>query len=133
VRGFLYGLEAHTFAASQEDIDVRVRVEQASRRSVYDLANTWIITPAGRAVPLPEVPRIDDSQTYATIHRVDRQRAVTVTAETAAWLSPEAVVHKLTTADGGSAQSPLAALRHRHPGVRFELTGRQEQIAEAFS
>ncbi|MDX1682128.1 MAG: efflux RND transporter permease subunit [Phycisphaeraceae bacterium] len=123
VRGYLYGLDAHVFADRQEDVDVRVRVDEPTRRSLWAIETAWVITPTGRAVPLSEVADVDVTGTWATIKRVDRQRAITVTAETTSGISPEQVM----------ANVDLDELRRQWPGVRFELAGRQQQQAEAFA
>lgn len=123
VRGFLYGLDAHTFAEREEDIDVRVRLDEATRRSLAAVQDIWLISPAGTPVPLSEVARIEEATTYATIKRIDRQRAITVTADTAPWLSPETVTARLD----------LDELRRRYPDLLVDYGGRQEQMAEAFS
>ncbi len=123
VRGFLFGIDAHVFAERQEDIDVRVRVDEATRQSLYAIENAWLVSPAGAIVPLAEVADITETTTYATIRRVDRQRAVTVTAETATWLSPEAV----------TAELDLDEVRRAFPTLTIEYAGRQEQNAEAFA
>ena len=123
VRGFLYGLEAHTFAENQEDIDVRVRLDESSRRSLTEIQNSWVMSPAGKAVPLTEIAEIEDSVTYSTIRRVNRQRSTTVTASTVPGISPEMVLSKID----------LSALRAKHPTVKIELAGRQEQESDAFA
>ncbi|MEX2213873.1 MAG: efflux RND transporter permease subunit [Phycisphaeraceae bacterium] len=122
VRGFLYGLDAHVFAADQEDIDVRVRLSEKSRRSLYSIENSWLVSPKGKNVPLSEIADIDDSATYSTIKRVNRMRAVTVTASTIPGLSPEAVLAKVD----------LDAFRSKYPLLRVETAGRQEQQSDAF-
>src|SRR5690606_28378703 len=57
MRGALYGLDAHIFAAEREDIDVRVRLDEATRRDQIAVENIWPINPEGRPVPLTEVAR----------------------------------------------------------------------------
>jgi multidrug efflux pump subunit AcrB len=123
VRGFLFGLDAHTYAADQEDIDVRVRLDEKSRRSLTEIQNIWVMNPAGKPVPLTEIAEIQDSVTYSTIKRVNRQRATTVTASTVPGISPEMVLSKID----------LNALRLKYPGVKIELAGRQEQQSDAFA
>lgn len=132
VRGFLYGLEAHTYAAEQEDIDVRVRLDEQTRSSLADVQDIWLISPQGAMVPLSEVADIEDSQTYASIRRIDRQRAVTVTAETAIGLSPETITQRIN-ARGPDGLSMIDRIRHEHPNTTITFTGRQEQIEDAFS
>jgi multidrug efflux pump subunit AcrB len=122
VRGALYGLDAHVFNQNQEDIDVRIRVDEETRRSLRDIANLWLISPQGKAVPITEIVDIRDGLTYSTIKRVDRKRTITVTATTAAGLSPETVVAGL----------PLDAIRAEFPSVDIVLGGRQEREMEAF-
>ena len=158
LRGFLFGIDAHVYAAQREDIDVRVRLDEATRRDLAAIENLWLVNSRGRSVPLMEVARVEDAVTYATIRRVDRQRAITVSADVATGVSPEIVTTAFTTpaepentdepvgdrAEVGNdaagsmdpttaGLSPLDQLRHRFPGVKFEFTGRQEQQAEAFA
>ena len=123
VRGFLYGLEAHTYAAEQEDIDVRVRLDEKSRRSLFGVENSWLISPAGKPVPLSEVAAIDNSVTYSTIKRINRQRAVTITAETAPGIAPEQIVSQLD----------LDKVRRAYPDLIVSMAGRQEQQSDALA
>ena len=123
VRGFLFGLDAHTYASEQEDIDVRVRLDETSRRSLTEVQNSWVMSPAGKPVPLSEIAEIEDGVTYATIKRVNRKRATTVTASTLPGISPEMVL----------ANVNLDTVRAAHPKLLIELAGRQEQQADAFA
>jgi hydrophobic/amphiphilic exporter-1 (mainly G- bacteria), HAE1 family len=145
VRGFLYGLEAHVFADREEDIKVRVRLDESTRRSIHAMENSWIVAANGLLVPLSEVAVIEERSTNATIKRVDRQRAITVTAETAPWLSPEAVVTRLNTARSEThywlgvipheqrvGPSLVDEVRRAFPTLSIEFTGRQEQQRDAF-
>ncbi|MEO0474709.1 MAG: efflux RND transporter permease subunit, partial [Planctomycetota bacterium] len=95
LRGFLFGLEAHTYAEREEDIDVRVRIDEETRGSLTQVQNAWLVDPQGRPVPMRELVEIEDSSTYASINRVDRKRAVTVTAAASADASPEQIVAEL--------------------------------------
>ncbi len=122
VRGALYGLDAHVFNADQEDIDVRVRIDEETRRSLSAISNLWLISPTGESVPIIEIADIREGLTYATIKRIDRQRTITVTATTAVGLSPESVV----------AQLDLDSLRVQYPNLQLVLGGRQEREMEAF-
>ncbi len=145
VRGFLYGIDAHVFAAEQEDIDVRVRLDEQTRRSLFAIQNCWVISPAGQPVPLSEIATISESETYATIRRINRKRAVTVTADTAPGTNPETIVATLKTplTQGPSRSgmnfskpvgpSPVDALRLRYPMIDVQFVGRQEQLTDAFA
>jgi multidrug efflux pump subunit AcrB len=144
LRGFLFGLEAHTFAEREEDIDVRVRINEDMRGSLTQVQNAWLVDPQGRPVPMRELVEIEDSSTYASINRVDRKRAVTVTAAADADASPEQIVAELrqppkddegnvlTDAQGNPLPSKLDLIEAKYPGLEIGFAGRQEQMADAF-
>jgi len=144
LRGFLFGLEAHTFADREEDIDVRVRIDEDTRDSLTQVQNAWLVDPQGRPVPMRELVSIEDSATYASINRVDRKRAVTVTAAADAAASPEQIVAELKAPpkdndgnvlkdeDGRPLPSKIALIEAKYPGLEISFAGRQEQMADAF-
>ncbi|MGB0766294.1 MAG: efflux RND transporter permease subunit [Phycisphaeraceae bacterium] len=144
MRGFLFGLEAHTYADREEDIDVRVRIDEATRGSLSQVQNAWLVDPQGRPVPMRELVDIEDSSTYASINRVDRKRAVTVTAAADAEASPEQIVAELKAPpkdDDGNVRlddagrplpSKIAIIEAKYPGLEISFAGRQEQMADAF-
>ena len=123
IRGYLFGIDAHTFAADQEDVDVRVRVDEPTRRSLTAVEDAWLIAPGGRSVPLTEVADLEPATTYARIKRVDRDRTVAVTADTVPGVSPEDI----------TAQIDLDELRAKYPRLRIVYAGRQEQMGDAFA
>ncbi|MHC4384994.1 MAG: efflux RND transporter permease subunit [Planctomycetota bacterium] len=125
VRGSLFGLEPHVFSAQREDIKVRVRLDETSRRSLFAIENMYVIAPDGRRVPLGDVAEVVEDTTYAIIRRVDRKRATTVTAETTAAVNPEEVVRDLTPM--------FAEIIHNHPGIGIDMAGRQREMKKAFS
>ncbi|MCC5830481.1 MAG: efflux RND transporter permease subunit [Phycisphaeraceae bacterium] len=135
IRGFLFGLEAHVFAADREDIEVRVRLDEAARTRLATITDGWIVPtrptaepnanpdPAARAVPLSEIAEFVEGSTYSLIRRVDRNRVVTVTADTAPGFSASDIM-------GGMN---LPELSQAFPGVRIERAGQQQQEIDAFS
>ena len=123
VRGAVYGIDAHVFAHGDEEVDIRVKMGGDIRKNVGALEQLWIVTPNGISVPLVEVANITEKRGYTAIRRIDRQRTVTVTAETIEGVSPEAV----------SAQLPYEAWSNAFPDVLIKKGGRQEQQAEAFA
>ena len=125
VRGAVHGLEAHVYSADREDIDVRVMFDEESRRSVGGVEDMWVVARDGRAIPLAEIATIDEAEGSSAIRRIDRRRAVTVTAEVDAFTSPESVV---------AAMAPdLEALRASSPGISIETGGRQQDVYDAFT
>ena len=144
LRGFLFGLESHTFADREEDIDVRVRLDEATRGSLTQIQNAWLVGPQGEPIPMREMVSIEDSSTYASINRVDRKRSVTVTAAADANASPEQIVAELRQPpkdknnkvikdeNGNPLPSKLDLIEAKYPGLEIEFAGRQEQMADAF-
>ncbi|MEM6553560.1 MAG: efflux RND transporter permease subunit [Planctomycetota bacterium] len=123
VRGALFGLEAHVIVQDQEDVKVRVRLDEQTRRSLADVTSLWVIGPEGRRVPLREIAEIEDATSYSSLSRQDRERSITVSAETVPGLSPESITPKL----------PLAEVRAKYPDLTIEMSGRQENLGEAFA
>ncbi|MHC4993141.1 MAG: efflux RND transporter permease subunit, partial [Planctomycetota bacterium] len=126
VRGALFGIDAHVFSDQREDIDVRVRLDERTRRSLNAIENLWVISPTGQRVPLMEIADLADGMSYATVRRIDRERAITVTAETAPEVSPESITAQF-------AANTLPAIRAQFPRVEMKFAGRQKQMADAFS
>ncbi|MFK7759923.1 MAG: efflux RND transporter permease subunit, partial [Phycisphaerales bacterium] len=81
IQGMVFGLEAFTFAGNREDVDIRVTLPKVTKRSLSAIERQHVFTPAGVPVPLTEVATIEESQSYATVRRIDRQRAVSVQAD----------------------------------------------------
>lgn len=135
VRGYLFGLDAHVFAANREDINVRVRLTEQARQRLNTIEQGWIIpfNPAGNpglledpsmaAIPLSEVADIVDGTTFSAIRRVDRGRAITVTADTAPGFSASEIMGQLN----------IDAMSAEFPGVMIERAGAQQQEMDAFS
>lgn len=125
IRASVFGLEAYTFAGDREDVDVRVMLAEPYRRSLAKLESMHVYTPDQRPVPLAEVAHITEGEGFATVRRLDRQRAVTVTADVdRAVANPEEI-----TAD---MQTELRQLAAGAPGVRIVPRGRQEDLADSF-
>jgi multidrug efflux pump subunit AcrB len=80
VRQAFYGEEAQRIQRGRDDVRVMVRYPRDERRSVGDLENMRIRTPAGGEVPFPSVARGDWGRGFSTIRRADKQRIINVTA-----------------------------------------------------
>ena len=123
VRQAFYGEEAQRIQRGRDDIRVMVRYPRDDRRSLGNLENMRIRTPNGGEVPFGHVAEAQPGRGFASIKRVDRNRAVNVTA---------AVDPAIT-----SAGTVIADLRTRilpevlagHPGVFYTFEGAQaEQV-----
>lgn len=126
VRGAFFGLEAHTFAGNEEDVDVRVMLPEEERRSLTALEEMYVFTPGGEAVPLGEVASIEEGEGYATLRRLNRERIITVTAEVNDTVTrTEAVM--------GALRPRLSELMSKYPEVNLLERGRQEDVQDSFS
>jgi len=103
---------------------VRVRLDEDSRQSLDAIENMWVLSSTGVYAALSEIAELTEGTSYSTIRRVDRRRAVSVTADTAPGVNPEEIMPALAP--------DLARLEAEHPGVRIESAGRQRQLARAF-
>ena len=117
VRQAFYGEEAQRIQRGRDDIRVMVRYPEQQRRSLGDLESMRIRTPAGVEVPFSHVAEVRPGRGYSTIQRVDRHRAVSVTA---------AVDKSITTpgtVNADLADVVLPQILEAHPGVRYSFEG----------
>ena len=125
VRQAFYGEEAQRIQRGRDDIRVMVRYPADQRRSLGNLENMRIRTPDGGEVPFGQVAVVETGRGFASIKRVDRNRAVNVMA---------AVDDSVTT--GGAVISDLERrilpeILARYPGVFYVLEGMQAEQQEA--
>ena len=125
VRQAFYGEEAQRIQRGRDDIRVMVRYPRGDRRSLGDLENMRIRTPNGGEVPFSQVAEVVPGRGFASIKRVDRNRAVNVTASVdPAVTSAGAVIADLQT-------RILPEVLAAHPGVFYTFEGAQAEQADA--
>ena len=125
VRQGFFGEEAQRIQRGRDDIRVMVRYPAAARRSLGDLERMRIRTPAGGEVPFSTVATAELGRGFAAIKRVDRNRAINVTAEIdATKANASAVLADLEL-------EFLPALLAEYPGVRYSFEGDERQWAES--
>ncbi len=117
VRQAFYGEEAQRIQRGRDDVRVMVRYPETERRSLGDLEGMRIRTPAGAEVPFSQVARVDAGRGFSTIERVDRNRAVRVTATVDKAATTPGVVNAAIETD------VLPDILAAHPGVRFSFEG----------
>lgn len=123
VRQAFYGEEVQRIQRGRDELKVMVRYPLADRRSIADLENMRVRTPAGDEVPFQSVAEIHYGQAYSRIHRQNRQRTVTVSAD----IDPQKVQPGEIVKEISSDYIP--GLLARYPGVRYSLEGAsQEQV-----
>ena len=125
VRQAFYGEEAQRIQRGRDDIRVMVRYPRDDRRSLGDLENMRIRTPNGGEVPFSQVAQVDPGRGFASIKRVDRNRAVNVTAAVdPAITSANAVINDMRT-------RILPEVLADYPGVFYTFEGAQAEQADA--
>nr|VFJ89163.1 MAG: Multidrug efflux pump subunit AcrB [Candidatus Kentron sp. H]VFJ91228.1 MAG: Multidrug efflux pump subunit AcrB [Candidatus Kentron sp. H]VFJ97701.1 MAG: Multidrug efflux pump subunit AcrB [Candidatus Kentron sp. H] len=125
VRQAFFGAEAQRIQRGRDDVRVMVRYPLAERRSEENLARMRIRTPDGVEVPFSAVADVTVGDGFSTIRRVDRHRAVNVTAD----INKEEININQITHDLGPF---LADLGRRWPGVRYTLEGELREQRESF-
>lgn len=126
IQAMVFGLEPYTFAGDREDVKVRVTTPDRVRRSLSALESQFVYTPDGRAVPLGEVALIEEVDAESTIRRIDRRRAITVTADVnRAVANPDQLAADIKP----RLEAALADL----PTVRLIERGRQKDVQESFA
>ncbi|MFQ5701105.1 MAG: efflux RND transporter permease subunit [Acidobacteriota bacterium] len=121
VRQAFYGEEAQRVIRGRDDIRVMVRYPQEERRSLEDLEQMRIRAAGGREIPFGAVAVVQPGRGYAEIKRVDRRRAVNVTAAIDPHLASTSDI--LTTLKAEILPEILAG----HPGVMYTFEGEQAQ------
>ena len=127
VRQAFYGEEAQRIQRGRDDIRVMVRYPADQRRSLGDLENMRIRTPTGGEVPFSQVAVVEPGRGFASIKRVDRSRAVNVTA------SVDATVTSAAEINADLEARILPDVLAGHPGVHWSFEGMQAEQAEGIA
>ena len=121
VRQAFYGEEAQRIQRGKDELKVMVRYPLEERKSIADLENMRIRTPAGDEVPFQSVAEVTYGKGYSYISRLDRERTVTVSAD----IDPGKVEPQTVIASINREFMPV--LTSRYPGVRSGLEGSSEE------
>ncbi|MXY25457.1 MAG: efflux RND transporter permease subunit [Acidobacteria bacterium] len=124
VRQAFYGEEAQRIQRGRDDIRVMVRYPQDDRRSLGNLEDMRIRTPNGGEVPFSQVAEVQPGRGFASIKRIDRNRAVNVTAT----IDPATTSAAAVIADLESRVLPEVLAGY--PGVFYTFEGAQAEQTE---
>ena len=125
VRQAFYGEEAQRIQRGRDDIRVMVRYPADERRSLGSLENMRIRTPDGAEVPFGHVAVIEPGRGFASIKRVDRNRAVNITASVDENVTSSGIV--ITDL----VNRILPEVLNEHPGVIYSLEGMRAEQQDA--
>jgi len=124
VRQAFYGEEAQRIQRGKDELKVMVRYPIEERKSVADLENMRIRTPAGDEVPFREVAKIAFGKGYSRISRLDGERTVTVSANIdPERVEPQEIIRSMS-------ENFVPGLLARHQGVNYGLEGASEEQNE---
>ena len=125
VRQAFFGNEAQRLQRGRDEVRVMIRLPLADRKSLSTLDRLRIRTPEGHPIPMETVAEVKLSQGFSTIRRVDRNRAVNVTADAEKGrVNINAIAQDLTTF--------LEELIASYPGVRYTMEGEMKEQQDSF-
>ncbi len=121
------GVVASTFRGLEvdEDIDIRVLLDERFRGSLDDLLDVELATPGGYLVKLRDVADVERTRGYLSYRRHDELRTVTVYADVDNELATSQSVNQ-------KLRARFADLEERYPGIRVHFGGEFESRSEAF-
>jgi len=125
VRQAFFGAEAQRIQRGRDDVRVMVRYPREDRGSLATLDSMSIRTAEGDAVPISNITDIELGEGFATIRRIDRQRAVNVTADA----NKKEVDLNAIAKD---LKRYLDELLPQYPGVRYSFEGELREQSESF-
>ncbi len=125
VRQAFYGEEVQRIQRGTDEVKVMLRYPREKRESLGYLEQMRIRTPAGDAVPFQAVADASFGMAPSTIQRIDRLRAISLSAE----------VDKAAGIEPGSINSQIGQwlqteLLPQYPGIRYNLSGGGRQQVE---
>ncbi|MCX8157277.1 MAG: efflux RND transporter permease subunit [Verrucomicrobiae bacterium] len=124
VRQAFYGEEAQRIQRGRDEVKVMVRYPAQARRSLGDLEELRIRAPGGVEVPFAQVAEARPGQGFATITRVNRQRAISVTADVDVSQANANEINRELR------DRVLPELLAEHPAVRFSFEGERREQGE---
>jgi multidrug efflux pump subunit AcrB len=126
----VYGREVSRFRDDNDDYPIQLRIKESQRNDVNTLMNLPItyrdmgMGGAVRQVPLSAVAKVEYSNSYAGIKRIDQKRVITLSSNVLGDANANAVVADIT--------EKLKDFSVPN-GVTVEMTGEQEDQAETMT
>ncbi|GAB4242139.1 MAG: efflux RND transporter permease subunit [Candidatus Methylacidiphilales bacterium] len=117
------GLREGKFSNDGRRYDVRLRLEPDERLTPEDVKRLQVRTTFGELIPLADVVRLEEVPTVQTVNRINRQRAVSVTANLAPGVSQAAAL----------AEAERISREVLPPGYSFNLEGGAQTFSESFA
>lgn len=124
VRQGFYGEEVQRVQRGRDDIRVMVRYPDDERRSLGDLENMRVRTPAGDEVPFSSVAIAELGRGFSAIERSDRARTLHVTADVDPSVSnSNDIIAELQ-------RTVLPEVTSKYPGLSYSFEGERREQQE---
>ncbi len=121
LRMSIRGSAVGTYRELEDEHDIVVRLPEHQRDTIDDLLRLRVPNNLGRPVPLSSVGEFEYRGGFGTIHRVDQNRVITLTADVEGRLAEDVLAD--VEQELGQLDMP--------GGYRFEFAGEQEEREEA--
>ena len=129
VRSAMYGKEARRITRNREDVKIMVRYPEEFRASVFNLESMWIplgsITDRSWA-PLESLARLEETESYGTLHRSQQMRSVRVLCDVQEGISSDAI-------RAGLQEYFATELQPKYLDVSINFQGVAEDQAKSFN
>ena len=127
IRQAFYGEEAQRIQRGRDDVRIMVRYSEKERETLGSLEEMRIRTPSGAEVPFSTVASAEVGRGFSTIDRVDRRRAINVTAAVnPAEANANEIIARLEDVE-------LPAILARYPGLSYSLEGQQKEMQDSMA
>ncbi len=122
VQAMIGGMDVGTFNEAGNRYDIRVRLEEADRRDPDSILGLYVRTKQGGTMELRNLVRVEKGAAPSTITRVDRQRAVKISAN----------LERGKDLGKALADARKVAAATLPEGVRFMPSGGTEEFVKSF-
>ena len=127
IRQSFYGEEVQRIQRGRDEVKVMVRYPADERRSIENLEDVRLRTMNNEEVPLAEVAKARPARGPSSIHRVDRKRAIKISADVdRSRANANEIVEKFNA-------EVLAPLSTNFPGVKWDYLGEQKDQNDSIS
>ncbi len=125
IQAAISGVKAADFRAGEDEYDVMVRFPSVFREDLANIQSMMLINERGQAIPLSSVATVEQATGMGSIHRINRRRTVTVSADVTRERSSTEVLAEV--------QSILARDIDLPVGYTISYTGESEDMVETQS
>jgi multidrug efflux pump subunit AcrB len=123
-RAAYQGIKIDEFPVGPETYEVDIRFIAQDRLNEENLSNLSITGPDGVLIPLSVVANIEEIRGWARIHRIDRQRAVTIQGDIDRDQANAQELLQITN------NSFIPQLLERYPNIRYDMQGESHESAK---